>query len=172
MQFFYPCPYDFLPTSEEKYRNEWKRQVDPFTYPENVPGALQLIKGAVSGEREDELFYDYLISVAPTLEARNIIQTIRDDERKHNKMFRKIYTELTGKVFPTVQYEEFEKPRSYCEGVKKALQGELGAVQRYRRILFALQDRVQINMLTEIITDELRHANLYNLLFSLGHCFE
>ncbi|MFE0556092.1 hypothetical protein ACFW1P_09160 [Paenibacillus sp. NPDC058910] len=30
--------------------------------------ALALIEQAVSGEREDELFYDYLVSVAPTTE--------------------------------------------------------------------------------------------------------
>ncbi|MGI6065895.1 MAG: hypothetical protein ACOYI2_05310 [Bacillota bacterium] len=31
-----------------------------------LPKSLKLIKEAVAGEREDELFYDYLISVAPT----------------------------------------------------------------------------------------------------------
>lgn len=170
MQFFYPCPYDFHPISDDMYRKEMIMQPDPFTYPENFTGALQLIKNAVSGEREDELFYDFLINVAPTGEAKNIIQGIRDDERKHNRMFRKIYPELTGKLLPPIQNVEFEKPKSYCDGVKKALQGELGAVQRYRRILFALQNRIHINMLTEIITDELRHANLYNLLFSLSQC--
>jgi rubrerythrin len=170
MPFFYPCPYDFQPMDNEMYRNDMIRQADPFTYPENVPVALQLISEAVSGEREDELFYDYLISVAPTMEAKNIITGIRDDERKHNRMFRKIYPELTGKMLPPGQDVEFERPRTYCDGVKKALLGELGAVQRYRRILFALQNRVHINMLTEIITDELRHANLYNLLFHLGQC--
>ena len=170
MQFFYQCPYDFYPIDDDMYRKQMIMQPDPFTYPENVPEAIQLIINAVSGEREDELFYDFLISVAPTAEAKNIIQGIRDDERKHNKMFRKIYPQLTGKMLPPIQEVEFERPPSYCDGVKKALLGELGAVQRYRRILFALQNRIHINMLTEIITDELRHANLYNLLFSLGQC--
>lgn len=170
MECCYRCPFAFNPQCSHRYRNENMMQPNPYTYPENFPGALRLIEGAVTGEREDELFYDYLISEVPTEEAKNIITSIRDDEKKHNKMFRKIYTELTGKVLPPTQDVAFEKPKSYCNGIKKALQGELGAVQRYRRILFALQNRVHINMLTEIITDELRHANLYNLLFTLGHC--
>ncbi|MDF2504886.1 ferritin-like domain-containing protein [Clostridium sp.] len=172
MEHYYRCPFAYNQHYYNMYRNEGNIQPDPYTYPGNFPGALRLIEEAVTGEREDELFYDYLISAAPTQEAKNIIGGIRDNEIKHNKLFRKIYTDLTGKVLPVNQNVNFERPSSYCDGIKKALQGELAAVQRYRRILFALQNRVHINMLTEIITDEIRHANLYNFLFTLGRCAE
>lgn len=174
MDYFNSCPFYFNYVNEDLYRQEknMPKYIDPYTYPDNIPGALQLIKNAVDGEREDELFYDYLISVAPDQEAKDIITGIRDDERKHNKMFRKIYMDLTGKNLIPKEDIQFEKPKNYCDGVKKALKGELGAVVKYRRILFALQSRMNINMLTEIITDELRHANLYNLLFSIAQCFK
>ncbi|MCR4435866.1 MAG: ferritin-like domain-containing protein [Clostridiales bacterium] len=145
---------------------------DPYTYPGNLSGALQLIHGAVAGEREDELFYDYLISIAPSEEDKKIISSIRDDERKHFKLFRQIYLELTGQMLPPAQDTEFERPKSYCAGIQKALFGELGAVERYRKILFALQDRRQINMLTEIITDEIKHSSKYNFLYSRNQCYE
>lgn len=143
---------------------------DPYSYPQNFPVALQLIRNAVAGEREDELFYDYLISVAPSEEDKSIIRSIRDDERKHFKLFRQIYYELTGQVIPPTQDTKFDRPKSYCAGIQKALFGELGAVERYRRILFALQDRRQINMLTEIITDEIKHSSKYNFLYSKNEC--
>lgn len=168
----YPCPYFFNYTPSQMYRSDTAENDALYTYPDNLPGAIELIAQAVAGEREDELFYDYLISVAPNEEARNIIRGIRDDEKKHNKMFRKLYRAHTGEPVPAGQQEEFVKPKSYCDGVKKALLGELAAVQKYRKILYAMQDRVHINMLTEIITDELRHGNLYNLLFSADRCFE
>jgi rubrerythrin len=82
---------------------------------------LQLVKEAVQGEREDELFYQYLISVAPTREEREIIASIRDDERKHNKMFRKIYRDFTGQEVQSVNREQFERPATYIEGIRKAL---------------------------------------------------
>lgn len=145
---------------------------DQYTYPYNLPTALELIKEAVAGEQEDEMFYDYLISIAPSAEDKNIIRGIRDDERKHFTLFKQIYYELTGKMITTSNGEEFEKPKSYCDGLKNALKGELNAVVKYRKILFALQNRRHINMLTEIITDELRHANLYNYLFSKNECYE
>lgn len=143
---------------------------DPYSYPQNLPTALQLICNAVAGEREDEMFYDYLISVAPSEEDKDIIRSIRDDERKHFMMFRQIYFELTCQMLPPPKETEFERPKSYCAGIQKALFGELGAVERYRRILFALQDRRQINMLTEIITDELKHSSKYNFLYSRNGC--
>lgn len=143
---------------------------DPYSYPQNLPAALQLISDAVAGEREDEMFYDYLISIAPSEEDKDIIRSIRDDERKHFMMFRQIYFELTCQMLPCPKETEFEKPKSYCAGIQKALFGELEAVERYRRILFALQDRRHINMLTEIITDEIKHSSKYNFLFSKNQC--
>jgi len=109
----------------------------------DINKALEMIKNAVAGEREDELFYDYLISVAPCEEDKQIIRSIRDDERKHNKMFRQIYFELTGQMLPPSQDETFEKPASYIDGIRRALFGELGAVERYRQILFNLNNTVQ-----------------------------
>jgi rubrerythrin len=145
---------------------------DQYSYPYNLPMALQLIRQAVAGEREDEMFYDYLLNTAPSEEDKNIIRGIRDDEKKHFGLFRQIYYELTGQMIPPPPKTEFTKPKSYCMGLKRALKGELGAVEKYRKILFALQERRQINILTEIITDELRHGNLYNLLYSKNECYE
>ena len=71
-----------------------------------IQTALQLTKEAVQGEREDELFYQFLISIAPTQE-KEIIASIRDDEKKHNFMFRKIYRDFTGTEVQGVNGEQF-----------------------------------------------------------------
>jgi rubrerythrin len=71
---------------------------------------------------------------------------------------------------PSVQNATFEQPKTYCEGLRNALKGEQNAVQKYRKILFVLTDRTDINTLTEIITDELRHGILYSYLYSKNGC--
>ncbi|AJE10319.1 ferritin-like domain-containing protein [Clostridium botulinum] len=82
--------------------------------------ALELVKDAVQGEREDELLYDYLISKAPNNEEKEIIGSIRDDERKHRKMFKFVYKFYTGKdIEASDGAGDFEKPRSYIDGIKK-----------------------------------------------------
>jgi rubrerythrin len=144
--------------------------LEKYTYPQNVPGALKLIQEAVAGESEDRMFYQYLIDNATSEEDKEIIKGIRDDEISHFNLFRQVYFQLTGQMLPPPQNVTFEKPESYCEGIRGAILGEQNAVRKYRMILYALQDRVQINILTGIITDELRHGILYNYLYSRNGC--
>ena len=141
-----------------------------FTYPQNLPNALALIVQALSGESEDRMAYTWLIDNAPTDEDKQIIAGIRDNEINHFGLFRQIYHEITGRPAPIAQESQFVPPATYCEGLSRALFGEQGAVQRYRQILYAMQTRVHINILTEIITDELRHGTLYNYLYTRNGC--
>ncbi|WP_460294173.1 ferritin-like domain-containing protein [Clostridium tertium] len=127
--------------------------------------ALDEIRKAVQGEREDELFYDYLISLAPTKDEKEIIESIRNDERKHNQLFRKIYKDFTGNEINTMNEENLKKPLSFIDGIRTALFGELKAVDKYKSLpIGAYKD-----MLFDIIMDELKHASKYNYLFSLNN---
>ncbi|MBU3209406.1 ferritin-like domain-containing protein [Clostridium algidicarnis] len=137
-------------------------------YSPQLQMALEGVKKAVQGEREDELFYDYLISVASTREEKDILTSIRDDERRHNTLFRKIYKDFTGVEVPSGDEETFEKPKSYIEGIKKALFGELRAVEKYRDIRSALPIGPYRDVLFDIITDEIKHSSKYNYLFTLN----
>lgn len=139
----------------------------PMINEEKLQMALNDIRKAVQGEREDELFYDYLIREAPTTDEKTIISSIRDDERKHNRMFRMIYKDFSDEELPAGEEEAFEKPESYLDGIKKALFGELAAVERYKIIRRMLPGPYK-ELLFDIITDELRHASKYNYLFTLN----
>lgn len=130
--------------------------------------ALSLVKQAVTGEREDELFYDYLISQAPDKEQKDIITSIRNDERKHNKYFREIYYYFTKENIKSPENVEFKKPDSYIDGIKKAKMGELSAVERYRDIRAGLPTRYYRDMVFEIITDEIKHAAKYDYILHLN----
>lgn len=131
--------------------------------------ALESIREAVQGEKEDELFYDYLIKVAPTRDEKEIIKSIRDDEKNHIRLFRMIYKDFTGMEVPISNEETFERPKSYLEGIKKALFGELRAVEKYRSIRDAFAIEMYRDILFDIITDEIKHASKYNYLFTLNN---
>ena len=133
-----------------------------------IDEALALVKEAIQGEREDELFYDYLLSLTPTKEENDIITSIRDDERKHNKYFKEIYSFYTGKIAPSQSNVSFEKPQSYIEGIKKSKLGELAAVEKYRDIIAGIPDRYHRDMVFEILTDELKHAHKYDYILYLN----
>lgn len=139
----------------------------PTTY-KTLEQALALMYDAVQGESEDEMFYGYLISIAPTKNEKDIITSIRDDERKHNQMYREIYKHFTGQEIPTPKNVAFDKPNSYKQGLTKALFGELSAVERYRDIRAGLPTEYYRDMVFEILTDELKHASKYNYLITLN----
>ncbi|PIC66025.1 rubrerythrin [Sporosarcina sp. P21c] len=134
--------------------------------PEALQKSLALMFEAVQGEKEDRLFYEYLISVAPTQEDKEIISSIRDDEIRHNLMFKKMYKDFTGQEVMDVTAEDFKKPASYIEGIQQALFGELKAVEKYREIRKGLPDCQNRDIVFDILTDELKHAAKYNFLYT------
>jgi rubrerythrin len=148
------------------------RYVSPYqfasmgTQDERYHVVVRLIQEGIAGERNDELFYDYLISVAPSEQDRQIITGIRDDERKHRRLFRQLYTQLTGqRPGELPEGEPFQRPGSYLEGVEQALFGELKAFEKYRTIYRYIPQQYR-DTVFEIMTDELKHASYYNFLYA------
>jgi rubrerythrin len=150
---------------------------DPYTYNPFLPVrttqhddgrqiVIPLIQEAIADERHDELFYSYLLSVAPTEQEKQVITGIRDDERKHRRWFRQIYIELTGQQPPVMEEREaFQKPESYLDGIEKALMGELKAFEKYRVIYQNIPAQYR-DTIFEIMTDEMKHASYYNWLYA------
>ncbi|WP_413408699.1 ferritin-like domain-containing protein [Paenibacillus amylolyticus] len=128
--------------------------------------ALELIKTAVQGERNDEMFYDSLIQLSPDANQATIITSIRNDERGHNQMFRQMYKDLTGQEISGVNSEPVETVTSYLGGLQKAFQGELAAVEKYRKIWFGLPYGIYKDTVWGIILDEQKHADKYNNLIT------
>lgn len=171
---YQPYSYDYIPpywnTPAATLSFQQMMNTDIFTYPQNLDGALQLILEALSGETEDRVFYTWLINQASSEEDKQIISGIRDNEIGHYALFRQIYQDLTGEMPPSVEGEAFVEPESYCAGLSRALLDEQNAVQKYRKILYAMQSRLHINIMVEIITDEIRHGILYSYLYSKNSC--
>ncbi|MPL65614.1 hypothetical protein SDC9_11278 [bioreactor metagenome] len=68
------------------------------------------------------------------------------------------------------QKEDFEMPNTYCAAIEKALLGEHGAVELYRKIMFGLCTQRHRDMLFEIISDEIKHSSKWNFLYSKNCC--
>lgn len=127
--------------------------------------AIELIKKSVESEKEDEQFYNLLLQQTSSLEAKEIIKSIRDDEKKHNQILRKLYYDFTGQVVPTNTFlNKTENYSTFNKNLKTAMFGELDAVKKYRKILSTMPSGDSYTLLMAIILDELRHANLYNFL--------
>lgn len=135
-----------------------------FTRSEDM--VLNLILQSIAGERNDELFYQELIRLAPTEKEKEVITGIRDDERKHRQMFRNIYTQLTGTQPAGIEATEpIEHVSDYLSGIENALFGELKAFEKYRTLYLNIRP-IYRDMIFEIMTDEIKHASYYNWLYA------
>lgn len=166
-----PCPKPPVPKPCPKPHECPQPDMDYYTYPSNLEDALHLIEEAVKGEKHDVMFYECLMKMAPA-EDRKIIEGVMADEKKHGQLLRTIYCEITGHTLPAASQKEVQPPKSYCDGIQDALYDEWKAMEKYRKILYAMQSRRHINMLTEIITDEMKHADKLTYLYTRNECWE
>lgn len=135
--------------------------------------SVNLIQDSVEGEKSDALFYEWLINNIPAdnltqkqvKSIKDTIESIREDEMSHNKMFKAMYKQLTGADATPVE-TEFVPPENFTEGILMALNGELNAVKRYRTIMNGMPNLYYRDIVFNILTDELRHANLYNYIYT------
>lgn len=111
------------------------------------------------------MFYSRILEQAPTEKQKEIIISIRDDERKHNNILRELYYNFTGQVIPKdMSMANIDTNMGYQENLEKALFGELQAVTKYRKILGVMPSGSSYTLMMSIMTDELRHASKYNFL--------
>lgn len=130
--------------------------------------AVEGILNSIKNEKEDEVFYTNLIEMAPDY-AKDIISSIRDDETRHNEILRFVYSNITGEVAKNSDENVQKQEMTYAEGLEKAFFDEIAAVKKYRRIMGAMPNTKLHTLLMSIMTDELRHASLYNYLIHKNH---
>ena len=137
----------------------------------NLNKLITGVKDSIGNEAEDEMEYNKLARLAPNEEQRDIINSIKENEIIHNKIFRKIFTELTGVVLPSANVTTMPDEKdamNYVEMLKKAMFGELKAVERYRELLAYAPNKCIYDMIMYVMTDEIRHAIKYNYLLMLN----
>lgn len=130
--------------------------------------ALGLIREALQGQQAGELKYNYLIKNAPTQEEKDILTTFRDDDRLHRQWYRDIYRYYTNEDIEVHNGEDFTQPNSYLDGIKSSIFTELEAMQRSRIIREGLPSRFFRDVVLRILTDEMKHATLYNYILNIN----
>ncbi|RDY24309.1 ferritin-like domain-containing protein [Romboutsia maritimum] len=141
--------------------------------PVQLKNSIDLIGKSIESERKDSQFYQWLIDNIPiedlssrqSNKIKKTIESIRDDELRHNKMYKEMYYQITGKEMK-IEEEEFIAPVNFRIGIEDAMMGELEAVKKYREIMNGLPSLYYRDKVFNILSDELRHANLYNYIYT------
>lgn len=127
---------------------------------------LDLISEAMKDEKHDTIKYKKMMGMANKDKVRKQIEFAYNDEMKHYKMFQNIAYLLTGQKYdiPDPKVEEYN---SLLPAVESSINGELEAVELYRKIFSMLRTIQMRDMLYEIITDEQEHATRFVYLYSM-----
>lgn len=130
---------------------------------------VDLLVEALKDERADRAKYKAMMEMTSSDKCKEQINFAFEDEGKHYKMFQHIYRQLTGKdiEIPLPRPEKMDSLKVAIEG---SIQGELAAVELYRRIYAMLPNRQMRDMLYEIITDEQEHATRFVYLCGCVKC--
>ena len=92
-----------------------------------------------------------------------ILGYIRDEELKHFYLLQNLYFKLTGS-YPPLFTGVYYPPNNLWIGLQYAISENLECINRYQRIINGLSSIDDINVISNIISDELRHLDLYNYL--------
>lgn len=101
-----------------------------------------------------------------TKKIQGIIESIRDDELRHNLIFKDMYLQITGiKIQP--EEEKFISPAGFKEGISDAMIRELNEVKIYVQIIEGLLSLYYRDQIFQILNDELRYGSLYNYIYTV-----
>lgn len=140
--------------------------------PNQLQNSIKLIEKSIKSEKKDSIFFKWLIENIPvsqllpkeTKKIQGIIESIRDDELCHNQMYKKMYYQITGvKIQP--EEETFIPPAGFKDGIADAMIRELDDVKICRQIMEGLPSLYYRDQVFCILSDELRHGNLYNYIY-------
>lgn len=149
------------------------------SYPteEQMQEALELIAESVEDEREEIMFYNWLINNIPKTinyevqqSIAEILQEIKEDEMEHNRLLRAMYRQLKGRDIPQENDEndsdDMSYPRSFIDGIEEAIKNEGEAMEDYRKIMAGMPNNSYRDQMFNMVTDELQHGILYNYIYT------
>lgn len=127
---------------------------------------IDLLIDAMKDERYDRIKYKNMMEMTKNEKVREQLAFAYEDEGKHYKMFQYIFYQFTGKEIdiPIPEVKEYDE---LIDAVEASINGELAAVEMYRKIQSMLPTIGLRDMLFEIITDEQEHATRLTYVFSI-----
>jgi rubrerythrin len=126
----------------------------------------KLVKEYIADEMADNKLYSELAANVNDSEVSELLKETSQEEGKHVRILEDVYYKLTGEEAENIAAQEYELQADFTANITKALMGELAAVEKYRALMFALEDEQLRDYIYEIISDEQVHADRMNYIYA------
>ena len=144
----------------------------------SINQATIMIRKTINNLRAEDIFLDKLMKASPHDKDKEIIESIRDDSRKHGRILQDIYYSLTGQMniegqmppMPPMpnhaeKSEENDKDEiNYQTMLEKILFNKFDNIVKYRKIMGPMPSGENYILLMSILTDELKNIGKLNFL--------
>ncbi|MDO5557235.1 MAG: hypothetical protein Q4G05_03215 [Clostridia bacterium] len=140
--------------------------------------SVELIRKSITNEHDDDNLFEDIIKNAPSEKEKKLLISMKNDTKKHIFILKNIYYKFTGQMLPQENYNINPTPpvspsnnsnnsnnaALYREKLEKTFLDNLDSIINYRRIMGAMPDEESYVQIMSILTDKIRHSNLYNYL--------
>ena len=144
----------------------------------SINQATPMIRKAISNLRDEDIFLDKIMKAAPHDKDKEIIESIREDSRKHSRILQDIFYSLTGQMNiegqmppmppisnpPEKSEEDSKNEINYAIMLEKILFNKFDNIVKYRKIMGPMPSGENYILLMSILTDELKNIGKLNFL--------
>lgn len=129
---------------------------------------ISYIEDAIEEKNNYAIYYKNLNDYSNNSFSRKVINDIMHDEEKHKMIFQKILQSIVGGSILQPKNVKPIRITSFSDSIKTAILNEAYGVEKYRKVLFLLEQKYHRDNLVEVLTDELKHIGLLNMLLTLN----
>ncbi|MBQ1502301.1 MAG: ferritin-like domain-containing protein [Firmicutes bacterium] len=130
-------------------------------------GIVSMLEGAMRVQKRSVRVYELMAAAARSPKDRELLRTIRREERRHYYFLEGIYEELTGKAVQPVR-TALSLPRYYPDMLRTAICDKLETIDRLELIMGELRCVKQRQVMDIILTDQKEHARILGGIY--GRC--
>ena len=120
---------------------------------------LEMIAAAMVAQKKSVRAYEIMVAAAPSQRDKELLRTIRREERRHYYFLEGIYEDLTGEQVK-LQRVAISMPKFYPDMLKTAICDKLEVIDHLELIVKAMNCVRQQELLAIIISDQKEHARI------------
>ncbi len=120
---------------------------------------LDMIAAAMLAQRKSFRAYEIIVNAAPNQRDKELLRTIRREERRHYYFLEGIYEDLTGEQAKP-QRVAISLPKFYPDMLKTAICDKLEVIDHLEMIVQVMNCVRQKELMSIIISDQKEHARI------------
>jgi hypothetical protein len=126
----------------------------------NIQESIRILELLLPAIKENQLLYNYLISISPTKKERLLIEYIKENLLEEYNIIIDMYKNLTKiNDIELPQDTHTSRPPNFKQGIKKGIFSILNIIEKYRLLFVNIPNRYYKDIIFKFILEQVNDAN-------------